>query len=173
MEESTPFPVQFEFTQIYDMLMFRLSRWQGRQLLVEDCFSLSAYYFQTNSLRGKLLYLLPLLPLELKKKISRNPWSQYYHPLCPSTPILFGMWYKSSFYCLVSFSRIYVISKKREIGPGRGKGRRGGEFGNKSCLEQNRCYASIYISNFSSGLGNTGPDSPTFCGLLPSFRAFS
>ena len=55
------------------MLMFRLSRWQGRQLLAEDCFSLSAYYFQTNSLRGKLLYLLPLHPLQLKKKKTENP----------------------------------------------------------------------------------------------------
>lgn len=118
--------------------MFRLSRWQGRQLLVEDCFSLSAYYFQTNSLRGKLLYLLPLN--WKKKKVSRNPWSQYYHPMCASAPILFGMWCKSSFYCLVSFSCIYVISKKREIGLGRDKERRGGEFGNKSWLEQNKAW---------------------------------
>lgn len=110
MEQSTPFPVQFEFTQIRDMLMFRLSRWQGRQLLVEDCFSLSAYYFQTNSLRGKLLYHLPLLPFELKKKLDI--------PGCIITILCahmhpHGM---SGLHCLVSLLLFILFQRKERAG---------------------------------------------------------
>lgn len=63
--------------------MFRLSRWQGRQALVEDCFSLSAYYFQTNSLRGRLLYLLPFLLPEKGKERKYLVVSLSFHvPVC-------------------------------------------------------------------------------------------
>ena len=87
----------------------------------------------------------------------------YYHPMGPSVPILIGMWCKSGFHCFGDLSAIFVISKKREIGLGWVEEGRGGEFGNKSCLEQkNRCYASKSLSNFSSGLGSAGPDFPAF-----------
>lgn len=120
--ENTPFPVQSEFTRIRDMLMFRLSRWRGRRSLVEDCFSLSAYYFQTNTLRGKCAAPSLCFFLSEKSKAEEQSCLALIAILCAhACPVNWAV-VKSGAISLVRklcrfFVCLFVISEKKELGP--------------------------------------------------------
>lgn len=90
-------------------------------------FPLSAYYFQTNSLRGKSLYRLPLHPLA---KV-RNPWWCDYQAVSSSDPILLGMWGSSGFHCSVSCWLFIWFQRRGRKGLAEAKQREGVQWKQK------------------------------------------
>lgn len=131
--ENTRFPVQFEFTQICDMLMFRLSRWWGRQSLVEDCFSLSAYYFQTNTFRGKCAP--SSLCFSLSENRKEEEWSclAVIVLLClPACAHLIGLWENVLPFLWWESFAVFVFFRGKRTGCWMRQRKKRGEFENKS-----------------------------------------
>lgn len=158
--ENTPFPVQFEFTQICDMLMFRLSRWRGRQSLVENCFSLSAYYFQTNTLRGKCVPSSLCFLSENRKEEEQSCLAAIVILWLPTCTHLIRRWEKSGPISLVrKLFAVFVILEEKRVGSWVGQRRERVEFENKSFLGKGTVALPLHLT--SSRASQHWPHPPT------------